>query len=62
MAHMNFDKAITHFATANINAKRDGQDALADLAAGLQRLAEALHHDVDQILRTLQTLEGKKKP
>ncbi len=61
MAHMNFDKAIAHFATANINAKTGDQKALVDLAAGLQRLAEALHHDVDQILRTLQVLEGMKK-
>lgn len=61
MAHMNFDKAITHFATANITAKNGNEQALADLAAGLQRLSEALHHDVETILKALQELE-KRRP
>lgn len=60
MAHMNFDKAITHFSTANIMAKSGDQKALAELAAGLQRLGEALHHDIDQLLRALQEHERKR--
>lgn len=61
MAHMNFDKAIAHFSTANTLAKNSDQQALMELAAGLQRLSEALHHDVDQVLRSLKEA-GAKRP
>lgn len=57
MAHMNFDKAMTHFAAAHEAAENDDQPVLRELAAGLQRLSEALHHDVDQILRDMAKLE-----
>jgi hypothetical protein len=57
MAHMNFDKAMTHFAAANNAARNEDQQALAELAAGLQRLSEALHHDVDRLQREIAELE-----
>ncbi|HET7651239.1 MAG TPA: hypothetical protein VFL15_11125 [Gammaproteobacteria bacterium] len=59
MAHMNFDKAMTHFAAANSAARNEDQQALAELAAGLQRLSEALHHDVDRLLREIEALEKR---
>lgn len=58
MAHMNFDKAIAHFATAHVTAKNQDQRAVADLAAGLQRLSEALHHDISQLQTTLENFEA----
>lgn len=51
---MNFDKAIVHFEAAHTAARNGKPEALTELAAGLQRLSEALHHDIDQILRSLQ--------
>lgn len=51
MAQMNFDKAIAHFAAAGLAAKTRNDRALEELAAGLQRLAEALHHDVEELHR-----------
>lgn len=61
MAKMNFDKAIAHFSTAHTLANGSNQRAIEELAAGLQRLAEALHGDLDQVLRALKEME-KKRP
>ena len=60
MANVNFDKAITHFETANIAARNEGEKALADITAGLQRLTEALHQDLEAIHKAIQELERKR--
>lgn len=60
MAHMNFDKAIAHFSAAHESAITTDQKALMEIATGLQRLAEALHHDVEFILKTLRESDKKK--
>ena len=61
MAHMNFDKAIAHFSTANTLASNSGNKALAELAAGLQRLSEALHVDIDRIIKDVEE-RGEPRP
>ena len=60
MAQTNFDKAIAHFSTANIVAKNANDEALANIAAGLQRLSEALHNDTEQILKALREYERER--
>ncbi len=60
MANVNFDKAIIHFETANTAARNEDEKALADMAAGLQRLSEALHQDLEAIHKAIKELEKKR--
>lgn len=57
MAEVNFDKAIAHFAAAKIAAEHSRDEALVDVAAGLERLGMALHQELGKIQEQLQKLE-----
>lgn len=60
MANMNFDKAIAHFSAAHTLASNTDQRAVVELATGLQRLAEALHSDMELVIRALRESEKKR--
>jgi len=57
MANVDFDRAIAHFATAKTVAGQAQDEALVNLAAGLERLSAALHQEVGKLQERLQKLE-----
>ncbi|HSN18513.1 MAG TPA: hypothetical protein VLV87_09935 [Gammaproteobacteria bacterium] len=57
MADVNFDKAIAQFAMAHTAATEARDEALVNLAAGLERLSVALHQELGKVQERLQKLE-----